>query len=99
MIEVICPMCKGIGVTCKVCNGRGIVHQRSKVEENKRRNEKSQKFAKRSREPYTKKELAIIMDCENYSIREAAKAVHRSIKAVETMRYRLRQKEASYGQK
>ena len=99
MIEVVCPVCKGNFVGCPVCKGTGIVHQRAKVEENKRRNEKSQKFAKRARKPYTKRDLKIIMDSENYSIKEAAKATHRSIKAVESLRYRLRKEEASYGQK
>lgn len=90
MEKVVCPICHGTSCACVICNGTGMVIGYTGHEENKKRNQKSQKYAKCSKKEYRKGDLDIIMDYEHYSAKEAAYITGRSIKAVETMRYRVR---------
>ena len=95
----ICPICKGQGCTCHVCKGLGFLKITPNSVIKKRRNAKSQKFATNSRTKYTAGDMKIIRDCENYSIKEAARLTKRSIKAIENMRWRLRKEAEADGQK
>lgn len=90
MGECVCPLCGGHYIGCPACKGFGIILQRSKVEENKRRNQKSLKDASHNGKDWSKRDLEILADTEHYSIKQAAYVLKRSIKSVETMRYRLR---------
>lgn len=99
MREIVCPLCqsRGTSLICPVCKGMGIVHRKSESEKKKIRNERSRKTVVKSNRRLTKYELDIIKD-SFYSTAQAAKILNRSIKSVESIRYRIR-KGCYYGKK
>ena len=94
MDKIICPVCKnGADVLmCRICKGTGFVKPKIRSEYKKKRNDILRKRAYRARAFYTANEIELIKDSQ-YSISYLAKKLGRSLKAIETVRNRIKREE------
>ena len=94
----LCPFCKGIenNILCPICRGAGFIMVNPPHVKKKLQNNKSRESASRTKKPFGPIDRAIIADM-SISCAQAAKRLHRSIKSIESARYRLRQKEKEDG--
>jgi hypothetical protein len=72
-----------------LCKGIGTVIDKDEIRKWKERNDRSRLYANRGGKHYRKKDYLVLMDT-TISNAQAAKRLGKSVKAVESARYRLR---------
>ncbi len=102
-IEIVCPCCKGIkpNLNCSLCHGYGTILTKdfkTKRKERQKRSEIRSIKSGKSHKPFTRREGHILRD-ERISTGEAARMLGRSIKSIESARYRMRKEEKKNAEK
>lgn len=86
-----CPLCKrhGRGLQCPLCHGAGLVVDVPKREYNKKRNQKTLKYAERNGKHFSLWEKELLAN-QIYSSMVLARKLKRSLRSIENARYRMR---------
>lgn len=96
-----CPLCLHNGevnLSCPICKGIGEIRDIPPSERKKLRNNDSRLRASRTGKYLSKHDWALIEDA-TLSTATVARRLNRSIKSIESARYRLRKEKEGYGKK